>query len=267
MNIVPSVRFIVDVINKQQLKDSGYSLQVRENDMDVFQEDENSRSASMSSLVTSLEKPEEFLIAASILGYDLSDDTIKEIEKLGLDRKEAAAQIAEEKGQAGKWAFTLDYPSYIPAMTYAKNRELRQKLYLAYNTKSAKGDELDNQEIIKNILKFRHDRANLLGYPSHASFVLEERMAQSPQNVMEFLESLLQKAKPKAAEDVREVADFAKTLDGLDHLERWDFAYYSELLKKEKYALDDELLRPYFQLEQVIDGVFQTAGRLFGIRK
>jgi peptidyl-dipeptidase Dcp len=179
--------------------------------------------------------------------------------------KEAAAQIAEEKGQPGKWAFTLDYPSYIPAMTYAKNRELRRKLYLAYNTKSAKGDELDNQEIIKNILKHRHDRANLLGYPSHASFVLEERMAQSPQNVMEFLESLLQKAKPKAVEDVREVADYAKALDGLDQLERWDFAYYSELLKKEKYALDDEVLRPYFQLEQVIDGVFQTAGKLFGI--
>lgn len=179
--------------------------------------------------------------------------------------KEAAAQIAEEKGQSGKWAFTLDYPSYIPAMTYAKNRDLRKTLFLAYNTKSAKGDELDNQEIIKKILLLRHERAELLGYGSHAAFVLEERMAKSPSVVMEFLESLLQKAKPKAQEDVREVAEFAKNLDGLEQLERWDFAYYSELLKKEKYAMDDELLRPYFQLEQVIDGVFQTAGKLFGI--
>ncbi|OOG77239.1 M3 family metallopeptidase [Algoriphagus sp. A40] len=179
--------------------------------------------------------------------------------------REAAAQIAEEKGQPGKWAFTLDYPSYIPALTYAKNRELRKTLFMAFNTKSSKGDDLDNQEIIKNQLQLRHDRANLLGYSSHAAFVLEERMAKSPETVMEFLESLLQKAKPKAEADVREVAEFAQKLDGLETLERWDFAYYSELLKKEKYALDDEVLRPYFQLEKVIDGVFQTAGKLFGI--
>lgn len=179
--------------------------------------------------------------------------------------KEAAAQIAEEKGQAGKWAFTLDYPSYIPAMTYAKNRELRKTLFMAYNTKSSKGDDLDNKETIKNQLLLRHQRANLLGYASHADFVLEERMAKSPEKVLEFLESFLQKAKPKAEADVREVADFAKKLDGLESIERWDFAYYSELLKKEKYALDDELLRPYFQLESVIQGVFQTSGKLFGI--
>lgn len=188
-----------------------------------------------------------------------------EIDGLPDGIKEAAAQIAEEKGQVGKWAFTLDYPSYIPAMTYAKNRELRKRLFLAYNTKSSKGDELDNQEIIKNLLKLRHERAKLLGYASHADFVLEERMAKSPKVVLDFLESLLQKAKPKAEKEVLEVAEFAKELDGLGNLERWDFAYYSELLKKEKYALDDELLRPYFKLENVIEGVFQTAGKLFGI--
>jgi peptidyl-dipeptidase Dcp len=179
--------------------------------------------------------------------------------------KEAAAQIAEEKGNPGKWAFTLDYPSYIPAMTYAKNRELRKTLYLAYNNKASKGDELDNQETIKSLLKLRHDRANLLGYASHADFVLEERMAKSPKTVLDFLDNFLQKAKPKAEEDVLEVADFAKKMDGLEVLERWDFGYYSELLKKEKYALDDELLRPYFQLEKVVGGVFQTAEKLFGI--
>ena len=192
-------------------------------------------------------------------------DQESELEGLPEGIKEAAAQIAEEKGKPGKWAFTLDYPSYIPAMTYAKNRELRKTLFLAYNTKSSKGDELDNQEIIKTLLQLRHDRANLLGYPSHSDFVLEERMAKSPQTVLEFLESFLQKAKPKGEADVREVAEFAKKLDGLENLERWDFAYYSELLKKEKYALDDELLRPYFQLEHVIEGVFQTAGKLYGL--
>ena len=179
--------------------------------------------------------------------------------------KEAAAQIAEEKGQPGKWAFTLDYPSYVPAMTYAKNRELRKSLFIAYNTKCAKNDELDNRELIKNLIQFRHDRAVLLGYSSHADFVLEERMAKNPRTVLDFLESLLQKAKPKAEADVREVAEFAKKLEGLEDLQRWDFAYYSELLKKEKYALDDELLRPYFPLEQVIEGVFLTSAKLFGI--
>lgn len=179
--------------------------------------------------------------------------------------KEAAAQIAEEKGKPGQWAFTLDYPSYIPAMTYAKNRDLRKTLFMAFNTKASKGDELDNQENIKLLLNLRHRRAQLLGYSSHAAFVLEERMAKSPDSVLEFLDSLLEKAKPKATRDVQEVTDFAKKLDGLESLEKWDFAYYSELLKKEKYALDDELLRPYFQLEKVIEGVFLTSEKLYGI--
>lgn len=192
-------------------------------------------------------------------------DNESDLEGLPEGIKEAAAQIAAEKGQPEKWAFTLDYPSYVPALTYASNRELRKTLFLAYNTRSAKGDELDNQETIKSLLKLRHERAILLGYASHADFVLEERMAKSPKAVMDFLESLLEKAKPKAESEVLEVAEFAKKLDGLDQLERWDFAYYSELLKKEKYELDDELLRPYFKLENAIDGVFQTAGKLFGL--
>ena len=179
--------------------------------------------------------------------------------------QEAAAQLAEEKGQPGNWAFSLDYPSYIPAMTYAKNRELRKTLFMASSTKCAKGDELDNQEVIKEILRLRFERATLLGYKSHSDFILEERMAKSPSQVMEFLESLLEKAKPKAIQEIKELEEFAKKIDGIEKIEKWDFAYYSELLKKEKYALDDELLRPYFQLEKVINGVFQTAEKLFGI--
>ncbi|GMQ29813.1 M3 family metallopeptidase [Algoriphagus confluentis] len=192
-------------------------------------------------------------------------DQEEDLEGLPEGIKEAAAQIAEEKGKPGTWAFTLDYPSYIPAMTYAKNRGLRQTLFLAFNTKASKGDELDNQQIIKDILRLRHDRATLLGYASHADFVLEERMAKSPQKVMEFLENLLEKAKPKAEAEVQEVLEFAKKKDGLTDLKKWDFAYYSEQLKKEKYSLDDEILRPYFQLENVIEGVFQTAKRLYGL--
>ncbi|MCR9082872.1 MAG: M3 family metallopeptidase, partial [Cyclobacteriaceae bacterium] len=142
-----------------------------------------------------------------------------EVEGLPESIKEAAAQTAEEKGKAGQLAFTLDYPSYVPALTYLKNRELRKELFIAYNTKSSKGDELDNKSVIKDILQLRYERAKLLGYQSHAYFVLEERMAKTPKEVLEFLENLLEKAKPKAKEDVSEVAAFAKKLDGIERLE------------------------------------------------
>ncbi|MCE2776957.1 MAG: M3 family metallopeptidase [Algoriphagus sp.] len=193
-------------------------------------------------------------------------DQKSELEGLPQGALEAAAQLAEEKGHAGNWAFSLDYPSYIPVMTYAKNRDLRKTLFMAFNTKCAKGDELDNQDIIKQLVSLRQRRAQLLGYESHSHFTLEERMAKSPGTVFEFLNSLLEKAKPKAKLDVQEVAELAKKLDQLEVLEKWDFAYYSELLKKEKYAFDEEELRPYFSLENVISGVFATASRLFGLR-
>ena len=193
-------------------------------------------------------------------------DQKSELEGLPQGALEAAAQLAEEKRHAGNWAFSLDYPSYIPVMTYAKNRDLRKTLFMAFNTKCAKGDELDNQDIIKQLVSLRQRRAQLLGYESHSHFTLEERMAKSPGTVFEFLNSLLEKAKPKAKIDVQEVAELAKKLDQLEVLEKWDFAYYSELLKKEKYAFDEEELRPYLSLENVISGVFATASRLFGLR-
>lgn len=176
---------------------------------------------------------------------------------------EAAALTAAEKGKEGKWVFSLAFPSYIPFMTYADNRELRKEMFLAYNTKSCKGDDLDNRENIKDILRLKDERANLLGYEKYADFVLEERMAESPSKVKGFLEDLLKKSKPKAQEEVRELEEFAKKLDGIDVLQKWDFAYYSEKLKKEKFEVDDELLKPYFQLEKVVQGVFSTAGKLF----
>ncbi|MDA0314578.1 MAG: M3 family metallopeptidase [Bacteroidetes bacterium] len=193
-------------------------------------------------------------------------DNLSELEGLPQGALEAAAQLAEEKGHLARWAFTLDYPSYIPVMTYAKNRSLRKTLFMAFNTKCAKGDALDNQEIIRQLVTLKQQRANLLGYESHAHFTLEERMAKSSDTVMEFLQSLLEKAKPKAQLEVKEVAALAKNHEQLEVLEKWDFAYYSELLKKEKYALDEEVLRPYFSLENVISGVFETASRLFGLR-
>ncbi|HLW21042.1 MAG TPA: M3 family metallopeptidase [Cyclobacteriaceae bacterium] len=197
--------------------------------------------------------------------YELEVDSLTDLNGLPEGLLEAAAQTATEKGKEGKWVFTLAYPSYIPFMTYADNRALREKLFLAYNTKSCKGDDLDNQEIIKDILRLKDERAKLLGYQNYADFVLEERMAQSPAKVLSFLEDLLERSKPKAVQEVRELQEFAKQLDELENLEKWDFAYYSEKLKKQRFEVDDELLKPYFQLEKVVQGVFETAGKLYGL--
>ncbi|GAB2609658.1 M3 family metallopeptidase [Belliella aquatica] len=198
--------------------------------------------------------------------YQLVVENENQLEGLPDSIKEAAAQTAEEKNLSGKWVFTLAFPSYLPFMTYAANRDLRKELFIAYNTKASKGDSLDNKQYILDMLKLKSERAKLLGYQTHADFVLEERMAKSGPAVLSFLNNLLEKAKPKAIEDVAEVEAFAKALDGIDRLEKWDFAYYSEKLKKQKYEVDDELLRPYFKLENAIEGVFTTAEKLYGLK-
>ncbi|WP_420386430.1 M3 family metallopeptidase [Roseivirga sp.] len=197
--------------------------------------------------------------------YELILENEDDLEGLPAFAREQASDTAEAKGYENKWVITLEYPSYVPFMTYSAKRDLREKLAKAFASKAFKGDELDNQQIVKKIVELRNKRANLLGYKTHAHFILEERMAESPEKVMEFLGEIEKYGKPGAKRDVEEVADFARRIDGLEKLEKWDFAYYSEKLKKEKYNVDDELLKPYFQLEKVIDGVFQTAEKLYGI--
>jgi peptidyl-dipeptidase Dcp len=178
--------------------------------------------------------------------------------------KEAAKQLAESKGKDG-WLITLDYPSYIPFMTYADNRALREKLSKAFGSKGFKNDELDNQDIVLKIANLRFERAHLLGYKTHAHFVLEERMAKTPEKVNEFLNELLEKAKPAAKKEFEKLETFAKELDSLDQLQKWDSAYYSEKLKQKLFSLDDEQLKPYFKLENVINGAFKVAEKLFGL--
>jgi peptidyl-dipeptidase Dcp len=179
--------------------------------------------------------------------------------------REAARQTAKEKGKDG-WVVTLQAPSYIPFMTYGENRELRKKLALAYNSRAFQGNENDNRDIVKELVMLRHKRAELLGYHSHAHFVLEERMAGSPNKVMNFLDELLGHARPVAEQQMQELTAYAKTQGfAEDRLQRWDFAFYSEKLKKEKFAIDDEMLKPYFKLENVINGVFAISEKLFGL--
>ncbi|UTD16309.1 M3 family metallopeptidase [Tenacibaculum mesophilum] len=179
--------------------------------------------------------------------------------------KEAAKELANSKGKEG-WMITLDYPSYIPFMTYADNRELRKKLAIAFGKKGFQQNEYNNEQIVKDIVTLRHKRANLLSYKTHAHFVLEERMAETPEKVMEFLNELLEKAKPAAQREFDNLEAYAKKLDGIDQLQKWDGAYYSEKLKKELFNLDQELLKPYFKLENVIDGVFTVANKLYNLQ-
>ncbi|MEX2569485.1 MAG: M3 family metallopeptidase [Cyclobacteriaceae bacterium] len=198
--------------------------------------------------------------------YELVVTEEKDLEGIPENIKEAAAQTGEEKGKPGHWVFTLAFPSYVPFMTYAKNRELRKKLFIAYNTKGCKGDHLDNREIIKSILKLKNERANLLGYQNFAAFVLEERMATNGKKVLDFLYDLLEKAQPIALSEMKELGDFAKEKDGIKEIQKWDVSYYAEKLKLLKYKVDDELLKPYFELNRCIDGVFETAEKLYDIR-
>lgn len=177
---------------------------------------------------------------------------------------EAAAMEAKSRTLEG-WVFTLDYPSYVPFVTYAKNRNLRKEMNLAFGKKAFQNNKNDNQEIVKQLAKLRFERANLLGYASHSHFVLEERMAEKPENVTAFLQNLLAKAKPAALAQYKELEDYAKKIDGIERLEKWDGAYYSEKLKQEKFSFDDEMLKPYFRLENVLQGAFDVANLLYGI--
>jgi oligopeptidase A len=191
----------------------------------------------------------------------------KKIEVAGLPEsvKEAAHQLAKEKEKKG-WIFTLDYPSYIPFLTYADSRELRKKMAIAAGKKAFQNNDFNNEKNVLDIVKLRYQRANLLGYKSHAHFVLEERMAETPENVIEFSNTLLKKAKPAAEKEFEELENYAKKIGKIDLLQKWDGAYYSEKLKKELFDLDQEILKPYFKLENVIEGVFMIVKKLYDLQ-
>lgn len=196
--------------------------------------------------------------------YELQVTDESRLDGLPESFKEEARSVAKSKNKEG-WIFTLEYPSYIPFMKYAKDRGLREELSMAFGSRAFHNDELDNQENVLKIAKLRYKRAQLLGFESHAHFVLEERMAETPEKVNSFLDEMLEKAKPAAEKEFNELENFAKELDGIDQLQKWDAAYYGEKLKQKLFDLDDEKLKPYFKLENVIDGVFIVAQKLYGL--
>ena len=179
---------------------------------------------------------------------------------------EAASHTAKEKGKEGCWTITLQAPIYVPFMKYCAKRELRKRLYMAYNTQCTHDNECNNLDIVKQIVNIRMELAQLLGFPDFASYVLQKRMAGDSAHVYKLLNDLLEAYTPAAKEETAEVERLAQETEGEDfRLMPWDFAYYSEKLKNRKYSLDEEELRPYFELERVKGGVFGLAERLYGI--
>jgi peptidyl-dipeptidase Dcp len=196
--------------------------------------------------------------------FEMYLKTPAEIDGLPEGFLEAAKAAAEAKGRQGEYLVTLQFPSFMPFMKFATHRPSREKLAKASGAR-AFNDQFDNQKNILEIVSLRDERAKLLGYETHAHFVLEKRMAESPERVRKFLDDLLEVIRAAAARDVAQVQEFANSIGGPNPLQAWDFSFYSEKLKENLFSYNEEDLRPYFQLEKVIDGVFQVAGRLFGL--
>lgn len=178
----------------------------------------------------------------------------------------AASELAEANGLKGKWAFNLQRPSWTPFLQYSQKRNLREKLYKAYINRGNNNNEFDNKEIIKQIIQLRIEKAKLLGYETYAHFKLEKNMAKTPDNVLKFLNELWL---PSINQAKREADEMQKLIDaegGNFKLAAWDWWYYAEKVKKEKYALDEEMLRPYFKMENVREGAFDVASKLYGIK-
>jgi peptidyl-dipeptidase Dcp len=214
----------------------------------------------------------------SVLTLQFGENVLKETNKYEMlleDKKDlaglpdfvvsAASEAAAAKGYEGKWLFTLQKTSWIPFLQYSDRRDLREKLYTAWMMIGDNGDDLDNKETVKKIVMLRLDRSNLLGYPTYADFALEDAMAKNPANVYGLLDQIWGPALRKAKEERALFQGMIDREGGGFKLASWDWWYYAEKLKKEKYDLDDEVLKPYFQLENVMAGAFEVCNRLYGI--
>ncbi len=192
--------------------------------------------------------------------------TLEQLKGLPESALEAYAQTAKEKGK-DNYIVTLQAPSFVPFMKYCKDRKLREQLYMAYNTQCTHDNEYNNMEIVKQLVNLRLEIAQLLGYETVADYVLTRRMAENSRNVYQLLNQLLEAYTPTAHKELEEIQTLAKELEGNDfQLMPWDWAYYSRILKEKKFNFDEEALRPYFELNKVIEGVFGLATKLYGIR-
>ena len=177
----------------------------------------------------------------------------------------SARKKAQDKGKDG-YLLTLDFPTYLPVMKYAEDRDIRKQMALAFSSRGFKDNENNNEAIVLRISKLRHQRAQLLGYEHHAEYVLERRMAHELSKVQKFLDELLDKAMPVAGEQLQEVAELALEKDGIQQLQKWDLHFYSEQLKKQRFSLDEQKVKAYFELNKVVHGMFGIANELYGLK-
>jgi len=198
--------------------------------------------------------------------FELIIDKEDDLEGLSESIIATAAETAKEKGYEGKWVFTIHKPSMLPFLQYSTKRDLREKIYTAYFMKGDHGDDLDNKKILVKMALLRLEKANLLGFKTHANFVLDEQMAKTPENVYSLLEKIWSPALKRAKSERAEMQKMIKAEGNNFELESWDWWYYAEKVKKEKYDLDENELRPYFEVNNVINGVFGLATNLFGIQ-
>jgi len=203
-------------------------------------------------------------VLAETNAYELLITDEKDLSGLPASVIELAAQTAQSKYKQG-WLFNLQQPSYFPFLKYADNRSLREQIFRASSSRANRDNENDNKENIKRLIELRLAKANLLGFKTHAEYKLQERMAETPEKVISFLEELHQQSKPFALKEFAEVQEYAEKDGFKGIIQRWDWAYYSEKLKSEKYDYTDEEVKPYLQLEKVISGVFQLAQKLYGL--
>ncbi|NPV82262.1 MAG: M3 family metallopeptidase [Candidatus Aminicenantes bacterium] len=198
--------------------------------------------------------------------FELVIENPADLEGLPANVVAAAAEAAKERGKEGKWVFTLHKPSLIPFLQYSPRRELREKIFKAYINRGNNGNERDNKALVARTITLRIEKAGLLGYRTWADYVLEENMAKTPENVYRFMDQVWKPALKRAREEAAELQKLIRAEGGNFKLEPWDWWYYAEKLRKQKYALDEEMLRPYFKLENVIDGVFLLANKLYGLK-
>jgi peptidyl-dipeptidase Dcp len=215
----------------------------------------------------------------SVLSLSFNDNVLSEINKFKLiiedeedlaglpaDVIKTASETAKEMELERKWVFTIHKPSMIPFLQYSEKRELREKIFNAYINKCDNNDELDNKDIIKKLIKLRYKKARLLGYKDYATYVLELNMAENPENVYALLNKIMDKALAVAKKEVKDMQQIIDKEGGNFKLQPWDWRYYSEKVRKEKYDLDEEALRPYFKLENVRNGAFKLAQKLYGLQ-
>jgi peptidyl-dipeptidase Dcp len=198
--------------------------------------------------------------------FELVIDNEEDLAGLPADLIATAAEVASERGHDGNWVFTHHNPSVMPFLTYADNRELREKMKLTYINRCNNDNEFDNKENIRQLVNLRIERANLLGYPTHADFILEENMARTPERVNEFLEQLWTAAIEIARQETQDLQSMIDSEGGNFSLQPWDWRYYAEKVRKERYDLDEEESRPYFPMAYVIDGTFAVVNNLWGLQ-